>query len=360
MKKHFKLALVSCFGLVSAISLAADGVKMNGNVEGGYAYSWQSTPSVKDAQWLVDNLSLGLTAQVSDKVKIVVNNAMSVTPGTASALGAGWNSVAYYSRATLVGSNTRPGYTLANNAAYLEHKCTDNLTWSFGHISVPFGNEMGGDRYDKHGYYYSYGNRLARAYGWDYDLGLKLHIHDLLPGNWQLAVFDGRAIDAKYSPGVAFRWDMEAKSGDMTFTPSAGVLASRWRGSPGDLGFTAGLGWQMGMVSTDAEFVYTSNDIGFGTDTKLKGWSVAVEPGFDFAFAKVSIPWEYFSYKALTAAAVNDMNLGVAITHEYADKFRIRVSYQHANLGGKGVASNYAGTAGLHGNDFRVLFGTKW
>lgn len=362
MNNYLKLI---CLGLGCSIAaLAAEGMKVhvNGSAEAGFAHSWQpasgAAVKTKESQLALDDVTLKMTFEASEKTKVVVQNAFAVagrTPATyGTALSNGLNSNTYYSNATLTGA-AGARLAFANNGAYIEHKCTDWITASAGHFRVPFGMESMGHRYDTHSYYYSTAYRVANTYQWYYDTGLLFTLKDMIPGTLELAVIDGRdnlaAADPDSTPGAVARYSYEWSSGDMSITPTASLYTARWVGGPKDLGISAGLNWKMGSLWANAEFVRLKSHVAAAADPNVTDTSIVIEPGIDLGMANVSLKVDKLFNKTAADVKTDDWNLGAALSKNY-DGYRIRLVYQHLN---------FQSAAGRRpGNDIRLLFGTKW
>jgi len=359
-KTWVKLALV---GMITAAAANADhapghtgakGMTMGGSAEAGWQMGFTSgTPMA--SHFLVDHASMWMNAEVSDKLKFVVNNAFAVTDGGGVATGRGMNTATYFSGARLTtAAGTGTQFTFANNAAYVEHKCMDGLTTAVGHFMTPFGMEGLSSRYDMSTYYYSAAANQAFTLGWMFDLGFKWTATDYVPGTLEVALIDGHRANLggeSVTPSAVARWWYEVKGGDWSFTPVVSTYLGRWRGGPKDLGITAGGMFKAGTLFANAEWVYTSQDATMNAGAKTKNWSLYLEPGMDLGLAKLSVKWDYNSVDA-GAGSTNDMNLGAALTKDYSDKLRIRAVYMFANMSKKLAAAST--------HDVRLLFGTKW
>lgn len=347
-----------CFvGLAAATVAMANHEKMDGKApamggtfEGGISYS--VTPgATSGTQWFVDGLHLRNHFDVSDKTKVILENALGVNGPTKFAGGAGGaSSVAnesfYFSNARLTSAAAGVGsasFVFANQAAYIQHECAKGFYTSVGHMKTPLGMENMWNRYDMHSYYFSPAYTGAQAAGWNYDLGLKLHLVDILPGSFEFMLLDGRGLmtGGPSTPGVAARYHYELKSGDWSLTPVLSVLAEKWNGGPDELAVTAGGMYKMGALWFNAEWYYGKTAAG-------KGWNITAEPGFDFGVAEFSAKYDFVNN---STASQTDHMVGVALSKTYEEKYRVKATYEHGNLSGK---------LGAHVNDFRLLFATKW
>lgn len=358
MSKHGMWVKVALVGLFCAAVAQADhatghegkGFTKSGSFEGGYGYNWGG--GATDSNFLVDHATLNMTGTISDKTSVVINNAFSVNNGAVAATTGARNARNYFSGAVLAVG----GFAYANQGAYLQHKCSDNVTTSIGHLRNPFGMEGLWSRYDMPTYYYSAAYTTAQGYGWNYDLGVKFTLTDILPGSWEIAVLDGQADNQageNFSvPSAAIRWVYEMKGGDWSFSPVVSAHFGRWHGAPEDMGITAGGMFKSGGMWANLEWVMANRNLTPTGTTRAKAMSIYVEPGMDLGMAEVSLKGEFASADATgTGTNTTDFNVGVAVGKTYTEKYRIRALYQHTNLGGK---------LGAHNNDFRLLFGTKW
>jgi len=351
MSKHFKWARLWFLGFgvclvgAQAETAATKGLTFSGSAEAGYAYTWDSTPSTKNSQWLVDSAVMNMTATLSDSTSVVISNAVSVVPVTTNALSGGINSANYFSRFQF----TNNGFTLANNAAYIDHKLADGVHLWAGNFRVPFGMESTWARYDMHTYYYSMAFATAQGANWLYDVGVKLAVSDVIPGTLEVAVVDGRQNGATdSSPAQAVKYGIEIKGGDMSITPTVSAYLGRWIGGPKDLGFTVGANWKMGTIWTNVEWLYLSQD---NAGVKTKNMSIYVEPGFDFGVANFSLKGEWYNQDPGAGTSTSDFNIGAALSHEYEGGYRIKLAYAHGGI---------KGDLGGHVNDIRLLLGAKF
>ncbi len=373
MKNQLKLSVLAL--VCSAATLAAEGMKIqvNGSAEAGLSYSFQpddGTGATKETQMAVDDVTMNLTADVSEKTKVVVTNSFAVSAGTRRALTAGYpttafaeafNSNNYYSAAILAAGRL----AFANNGAYISHKCTDGIHAWVGHFKTPFGMESLTHRYDQHSYYYSTAYNAANAMNWNYDTGINVNFKDVFPGTLDAAIIDGRdhpataasgvAQSGNHStPGLVVRYAYDYNAGDWTLTPVASVYASTFIGGPKNFGYTAGLMWKMGTIWANAEWVQTGYNIATGADGKAKIRSVYIEPGIDLGMVNLSVKADFNQTKTIDTGAdtsTNDWELGAALSKTFEGGYRMRILYNHANFSKK---------AGRAGNDIRILFGTKW
>lgn len=359
MRIHFKLGVAAMLGLLSAGSaLAAQhemkGMGFNGSFEGGYTNSW--VPSgAKESQFTVDNATLKMTADVSDKVSLVFENAFSVNTGNAAL----WNArggATFFSGARLTPALAgASNFTFANNGAYIEHKTADGVTLNLGHVKTPFAMESLWSRYNMHGYFYSAGYTAFNMVGAAYDVGLVVKLADVLPGNADFALLDGRNYGGdNFTPAGGLRWWYEMKSGDLTITPVLSTFMGRWKGSPSDLAISAGTMIKSGMWWFNLEWVYARTYTTAGdSSTKLQNMSIWGEPGFSIEdIADISLKVDHSRVRAGTATTdTTDWNVSGVVSHSYSDKSRVRAMYQHANL---------SGNAGAHTNLIGLFWGTQW
>ena len=76
MSKHLKLAALGALSLVLAVQAQGaeekKGLMIGGSFEGGYAHSWGDTVT-KGSKFFIDDLNMKFNVNVSDKVKVVVD-----------------------------------------------------------------------------------------------------------------------------------------------------------------------------------------------------------------------------------------------------------------------------------------------
>ncbi|MSP19259.1 MAG: hypothetical protein EXR74_06785 [Bdellovibrionales bacterium] len=350
MNKHLKLAALGSLGLVFVVSAqgAEDkkGLMIGGSFEGGYARGWSNTSSSK-SQFFIDDLNMKFNINVSDKIKVVIDEHFA-----ANQKGAATNSFnsrsANFNNLTL-GSGD---FQMSAQSAYVEHKCSDHMTTQFGYVRTPFGMENMWARYDSHTYYYSSGFDTQHNRGLDADLGIKTTYTAF--GNLEVAVLGGQQGAAQFKnnmPSASARWSTDLKAGGMTIMPVASTYLGRLNGGPLDKAGSLGANMKMGMFAANLEYMYgTINTI--DTDaTKTKNHTVWVEPMVDLGVVNVSAKVDYNSTKVGSADSTSDWNVSGAVTHEW-DKLRIRAAYSARNL------KNTTTTPNSH--DFRIMFGTKF
>lgn len=364
MSKHLKLAALGTLSLVLAVQAQGaeekKGLMIGGSFEGGYAHSWGDN-TAKGSQFFIDDLNMKFNVNVSDKVKVVVDQHWAAASGT-NPYGAlatnNWSSSAQNFDNLTLGAGG--ALTMSTQAAYVEHKCSDHMTSQFGFVRTPFGIENMWSRYDSHSYYYSSGFSRQYVNGWDADLGYKSTFNNV--GNLEVALLEGRrnatwngtgggANSFSNMPAVAARWSTSTKAGGMDITPVISGYTGRWRGGPQDLGITAGATMKMGTFGVNAEYMYgkeNSNDTDAGKTTMHNVW---VEPTFDLGMVNASAKIDWVSNKTATAESVSDWNVSGALTHDW-DKLRIRAAFTTRNLKNR--------TDGDRQHDFRVMFGTKF
>jgi hypothetical protein len=365
MSNHFRWATLGCLVLMCGVSAhAADkGLSVTGDFVGGYGLSWFPSGAVvntaggkqNESQFFVDNATVKMRFGVSDKVAVYFDNVASMNgagpTNAAGTFGAGLNTVNYLSARGNLSGGAASRYALTNTGAYIEHSCTDNLKWGFGHQALPVGMEGMWDRYDMHSYYYTAARTAATALGMNYDVGLKLTLSDLIPGTLEWTLTDGRQVQTTTALATALRWSWTWKSGDMSLMPVVSGYFGRWRGGPKDWATTVGFNWKMSSIFANLEWFYTSTNPSFATNGETKNWSLWLEPGFDFGAAAVSFKVDMNNQKVGAAAGTTDFNVGAALSKTYADKYQVKLAYMHAGASGK---------LNNHGNDLRLLFGTKW
>jgi hypothetical protein len=333
------------------------GLSFTGYAEAGYASSWISNLPA-DSEFLLDNANVIMGYEVSDRTKVVVNSAFAIRPPKMGlSLGSGINSSNYYSKQSFL-SGQSGAFVYAINEAYIANKFRDCFILYAGQFKTPFGMESMFSRYDMPSYYYSAAYNAAQSFNLFYDLGLKLAIGGDTTGTLEVAITDGKSLTTTYpntyAPALSARYSYDYKSSDMILTPVFSAYLGEWRGSPQTLALSGGVKYKMGVLATDAEFVYfQGNSDPSNDDPKSKVWSVYLEPGFDLGIVQLSVKGEYnnTSTTGANATSAGDWNIGAALGHTYMDKYRIRLAYQAQNLSG-----NNAG----HINDLRLLFGSKF
>jgi len=365
-----KVCLLSLVVAVAAMAAketaVSSGSGVSGAVEGGLVYGMQKNAN-KGLGWLLDQASMTHRWDVSDKVKVVVTNAMAFTPKSdANTFN---NTVGFLSPLARLSAGE---FTLLNQEAYLEHKCSEGIHMSFGHMRKSFGMEGMTDRYNSWTYFYSTAHGMAQAMGWNYDLGFKWTFSDFLPGKLEVGLFRGNSVNntsftstrttkGDNSVATAIRWAGEFGSGDMSFTPALSLYLDRWAGSPADMGFGVGTGIKAGMIKANIEWLYWSTKIdpnGSAATNKASGWSVYVEPAVDLGMFDASLKWEMASNDVFAGTSTSDMNLGVAITKNYSDKLRARLMWNMFGMSDKFVYG--FGGPNVSYNEFRLMVGTSW
>jgi len=353
MSKHLKLAALGTLSLVFAVQAQGaeekKGLMIGGSFEGGYAHSWGESVT-KGSQFFLDDLNMKFNVNVSDKVKVVVDQHWAAASTGNTTTATNWNSSnQVFDNLTLGADADGSALSMATQAAYVEHKCGDHMTSQFGFVRTPFGMENMWSRFDSHSYYYSSGFTNQRAVGWDADLEFKSTFNNI--GNLEVALLEGRRHgDAAHSnmPAAAARWSTSTKAGGMDITPVVSAYTGRWRGGPMDLGVAAGASMKMGMLGVNAEYMYgkhNASDTEASTDKQHNVW---VEPSFDLGMVNASAKIDWVSNKAGTDESVSNWNLSGALTHDW-DKLRIRGAFTTRNL-----------KTGTREHDFRVMFGTKF
>lgn len=350
MSKHLRLAALGTLSLVLAVQAQGaeekKGLMIGGSFEGGYAHSWGDSVT-RGSKFFIDDLNMKFNVNVSDKVKVVVDQhwaaASTGNPTTAT----NWDSSnQVFDNLTLDGAGS--ALSMAVQAAYVEHKCGDHMTSQFGFVRTPFGIENMWTRYNSHSYYYSTGFTNQRNYGWDADLGIKSTFTNF--GNLEVALLEGRREGTAHvnMPSAAARWSTDVKAGGMNITPVISGYTGRWRGGPLDVGVTAGATMKMGMFGVNAEYLYgknNTNDTEAGTNKLHNIW---VEPTFDLGVVNASAKIDWVSTKVGTADSEANWNLSGALTHDW-DKLRIRGAFTTRNL-----------KQGSREHDFRVMFGSQF
>lgn len=348
MNKHLKLAALWSLGLVFVVSAqgAEDkkGLMIGGSFEGGYAHGWSDT-TPKQSQFFIDDLNMKFNVNVSDKIKVVIDehfaaNQEGTTANSFNSQNANFNNL------KLSGDD----FQMSAQSAYVEHKCSDHMTTQFGYVRTPFGMENMWARYDSHSYYYSSGFATAQSRGFNADMGIKTTYTGM--GNLEVALLGGRQGSGQFDnmPSVSARWSTDMKVGGITIMPVASTYLGRWRGGPLDVGTSAGANMKMGMFAANLEYMYGSQNTADTDATKTKNHTVWVEPMVDLGVVNVSAKVDYHSDKVAAADSTSDWNVSGAVTHEW-DKLRIRAAYSNRNL-----QNNTAAKA----HDFRIMFGTKF
>jgi len=362
---------------IGVTAFAADhkntGVTFSGYAEGGYAYTWQSATDTKDSTLFLDSADIVMTANPSEKLKIVLDHAFNVSnTGTfagapavgtlASTLG----SPMYWGNAQFTVNNLH----FAVLGAYLEYKANSTWTFTAGYFHTPFGMESMWNRYDMGEYYYSAGFTAANLLGWAYDPGLKVGWMGS-KGGAELAVTDGRSVtagtvgpftrttDLKNMPAASGKFWWEFKAGSWGITPVVSAYTGRFRGGPEDLGIGAGAMFKMGVINANLEYLMINYAPAPGA-TKVKMNNVYLEPSMDLGAFNIAAKAEWYNMDVGTGTSTSDWNFGASIGHEYDNHLRVRLAYQHQGISGNlGSLASPTGT-GAHVNDFRLLIGTKW
>ena len=358
MSKHLRLAALGTLSLVLAVQAQGaeekKGLMIGGSFEGGYAHSWGDNTS-KGSKFFIDDLNMKFNVNVSDKVKVVVDQHWAATASANPYTKAlhNWDSSAQnFDSLTLTGGSSGSSLTMSTQAAYVEHKCGDHMTSQFGFVRTPFGIENMWTRYNSHSYYYSSGFNNQYTYGWDADLGIKSTFTHF--GNLEVALLEGRRHTGDLHinmPAAAARWSTEMKASGMNITPVVSAYTGRWRGGPLDLGVAAGATMKMGMFGVNAEYMYgkhNSDDTEAGTDKQHNVW---VEPTFDLGVVNASAKVDWVSNKDGANDSQSDWNLSGAVTHDW-DKLRVRAAFTTRNLKNR--------APGDRQHDFRVMFGTQF
>lgn len=366
---QFKKLCVLCLSLAVSSAWAAEGttkgVQLSGDVNTGFAYTWQPLgggATNNDTQFIVDNATVKLEANLSDSTKVVFTNAISLL--SAETLGAGgwFNSNNFYSQYKITSGDGR--FVMSNLDAYVEHKFAEGFRLSFGNMKTPYGLESMVDRWDVPTYYYSYIRYITNQYGWNYDTGLKLTFSDVIPGKIEFSIVDGRSNGADiWSPAGVLRYSYEYKNGDFSFTPEVSTYLGKWSGGPQDVGISAGAWLKMAQYFANFEFQYTS----YGVDTiaqnaQLKYWEAMLEPGIDLGgIVTVSVKGELVNQTIGAGSANTDLNVGAALTHDYNNgEFRVRLAYMHGGFLNKFIQPAATADGQAPVNDIRLMFGTKF
>ena len=369
MSKHLKLAALGTLGLVLAVQAQGaeekKGLMIGGSFEGGYGHGWGDTIA-RSSQFFIDDLNMKFNVNVSDKIKVVVDQHWAAAPTGTGTASSQWNSNNQVFDNMVIGGNTTDsaGHTTTNplsmaiQSAYVEHKCGDHMTSQFGFVRTPFGIENMWTRFDSHSYYYSTGFTSQRTNGWDADLGIKSTFTNV--GNLEVAILEGRRNTtwngtgggnnsfSRHMPSAAARWSTGMKASGMDITPVISAYTGRWHGGPLDVGAAAGATMKTGMFGVNAEYMYgkeNSNDTDAGKTTMHNVW---VEPTFDLGMVNASAKIDWVNNKTASNDSVSNWNLSGAVTHDW-DKLRVRGAFTTRNL-----------KTGTREHDFRVMFGTKF
>ena len=350
MSKHLRLAALGTLSLVLAVQAQGaeekKGLMIGGSFEGGYAHSWGDGVT-RGSQFFIDDLNMKFNVNVSDKVKVVVDQHWAAASTGNGTTATNWNSSNQVFDNLLLGTRNT-GLNMATQAAYVEHKCSDHMTSQFGFVRTPFGIENMWNRFDSHSYYYSTGFTNQRTNGWDADLGIKSTFTNV--GNLEVALLEGRRAGASHvnMPAAAARWSTDMKASGMNLTPTISGYTGRWRGGPLDLGIAAGTGMKMGAFGVTAEYMYQKVNASDTEASTTKTHNVWVEPSFDLGVVNASAKVDWVNSKTGTADSTSNWNLSGALTHDW-DKLRIRGAFTTRNL-----------KQGTREHDFRVMFGTKF
>jgi hypothetical protein len=346
LTQHLKAVALGCLIATTAMATHTEKAAAT-NLNGGSAEAGLRfvTPSSTSAtQFLVDDITLNKAYEASDKVKLVFNNSFALigadTTGVTTT-----NSFNYWSRFRITTPVAGTIVGFANSAAYIEHKCMEGMTWSFGHRINPFGMESMMSRYNMPTFFYSGTYLYSVTNNFLYDLGVQMHLHNLIPGDLEVAVTEGRGNGNLQVPQITARYHLTIDSGGTSFTP---VLSGFWGNASAattNIGFSGGLMAKISSLLLNAEFLYTK----LGTAANAN-WSLYVEPGIDLGMLLASVKWQLESSATATAT---DMHIGAALTKNFSDKLRARLLYQLASL------SKVINTAGPT-HEFRLQFGTSW
>lgn len=340
MDKHWiKVCLVGFVGCaIASADVESPKAAAMGAFEAGVRYG---SASGAGTQFFIDQATMHKSWDVSEKTRVVMENVVSAN-GPTKSTNAGQNGSNFVSKYKLTGGSAAAGaFQFANTAAYLEHKA-DGLGFAVGNMRTPFSIENTMSRFNMPTYYYSAGYGAAQTLGWNYDLGVKLSLSDMIPGNLEVGVFDGQNNGDNKTPALAAKYGFNYDGGDFSIAPSVGTYMGRWAGGPKDLGFAVGATSKFGTAFVNAEWIYTSKDTG----TVAKIWDLYVEPGIDLGGADISAKWEL-----VNANSTSDMNLGVGVGKTYANKLRVRATYQ---------ATNFSKKLGAMGHDVRLMLGASF
>ncbi len=358
MSKHLKLAALGTLGLVLAVQAQGTeekkGLMIGGSFEGGYAHSWGDSVT-KGSQFFIDDLNMKFNVNVSDKVKVVVDQHWAAASTGNATTATNWNSSEQVFDNLTLDGDIFSALSMATQAAYVEHKCGDHMTSQFGFVRTPFGMENMWSRYDSHSYYYSTGFTNQKDNGWDADLGIKSTFSNV--GNLEVAVLEGRRSGLAHSnmPAAAARWSTDTKAGGMNIAPVVSGYTGRWRGGPLDLGVSGGANLKMGMFGANVEYMYAKENTDDSEAGTTKTHNVWVEPMVDLGVVNASAKIDWVSTKVATADSVSNWNLSAALTHEW-DKLRLRAAFTTRNLKLHGTGANDP----KREHDFRIMFGTKF
>lgn len=357
---------------------------------GGYYQSWQKTPAGATVPnnahgFTVDRLKLRMDGNVSDKTKVVLQNAffvdVSSTDGKNNANYNVFGSRNFTSPAAfrLASGAAGTGLLYSLESAYVDHKFADGFHTWVGFFATPFGMESMWDRGDMPTYYYSafYRSNYVGS-GINNDLGVKFALTEMIPGTLEIAIMDGRGYagtgPAHMSPSIGLRYSMEHKSGDMSLTPVASLYMAHWAGFAKYWMASLGAMAKMGALWGNLEFLYSTDQPNLSgvanTDGKNNRWSLVAEPGFDAGMVNLSAKVEFTNttYNGGIASGTNkgqsDFNVGLAASHTYDGDYTVKLAYAMYGLANKnlgpGSFSSPAGFGEDHVNDLRLLFSTKW
>lgn len=341
--------------------------------------------ALRGSQWMLDNLSLKYRGKY-EKLTFHFDNALSFGAPTNSPTANYTNTSNFYSTKAQIRSGN---LIVSNIGAFLTYKMGEKSTLSFGHLRTPFGIEGMYDRVDIPTYYYSNSYTAAQVFGWHYDFGVIFAFEDLLPGKIEVGAVDGRHPSARHtdgsdvsSPAFTFRYSHRYQSGDVSFHSAASLYMGRFRGRPGDIGFTLGSYMKGKRIRFDLEYLFTSTMTSYTSDQatanafpgteyvggttympksldilgnarpghRAQAWSIYAEPGFAFtddveATAKIEYGNHEYEF------AKEDINLAFGVAYQILQYAKLRFVYQHFNL---------LGNLASHAHDARLLFSFRY
>lgn len=353
--------------------------------------------ALRGHQWLVDNIQLRYRGTVGD-LELGFDNALALSSPTTSPTYGYTNSANFLSTKaqfrfggpTTAGAASHTSQMIFSNiGAFLRYRFTDKWSVVLGHLRVPFGLEGMHDRLDIPTYYYSNSYAAAQVFGWHYDYGVLWVGEEFFLGKLEVGFIDGRHPKAYHtdgtevsSPAFVFRLSKPYQSGDWQFLSAASAYLGRFRGRPGDIGFTLGSYMKNGRLRINVEYLFASTMTSYTSDLstaqafpgteyvgetttmpgslnilgnakpghRAQAWSIYLEPGWKFGESfEVTAKLEYGNHEY--EFAKEDINIAAGVTHTINDSAKLRWVYQHFNL---------LGNLSTHAHDTRLLVSLKF
>lgn len=340
------LAVFLCTFCIASAALADDSFEVTGAIESGLALG-VPYPSPPASKVFVDGAELNLTKKL-DKTKFVFNNALAVSSTSSHANFEVYDGKKFWGFAMVQAGNLN----LANTAAYVGHQLGEGVELSAGYKLAPFGMEFLTNRFSLPSYYYSYAITYTHDMGWMRDIGIFATLTDsLIPGTFEIGVMDGRQVAGGDIPKAAARWHRAFGSDDFKITP---VVSGYLGGFPpisrvfNEGGLTLGAKWEAGNFWANAEWLMLSEPTSTANNNVR---SLVLEPGLKLGDYGISAKVDFASFKAGSAASLQDTNLALVFTKQW-DRFRLRATCLLAHLNRKLSPDQVT--------DVRFLFGTSF